>query len=755
MDDSIQWDDAPQEIKWDDAPTQSPLAQLSPQSTAQDIAYVPNAVLNSASKLSQEGFGESLQNFAESTFAQLKAGAQGLGSGLLDVGLNPGHLADLGGVADRAAEVAKASLKGSEKDILQPETPGGKEAQAILGLPAEWGAKTGEKTLDVTGSPLLATAADILTQNAPFMLAGVKGGVGKLRGAPVDIGLEALRKAAEPIAEPAALAPEKPVEAPVEKPHYTGEQVAAGEHLPEPEPTPAAQRAQRLTELDAQRGDLTPEQVQEHSDLQYQDRRQGKVGNNGAPMEGVGNAVALAENHDVEHALQVHTDIDNFKALNDTAGHPAGDVLIQHVGETLAREFPPDENGKPSVYHHGGDEFTIIPKPDETLAEVKKRVEDVREQVKNQPIELTDTKGETSVHPGVDFSVGAGEGHAAASESLASDKAAREASGIRRPRYNRSTDTPRAIEGAADRVAANPERPSPEVNGPRANSDTVRPATVADSGSGVEGVRQVPVGTEVRNAAVNAQREAVDPLPEVSARNAAIDESRQRMGLPPMEPAERKGWDKTREEAATIVKNDPNAAQKIIDDHKKTERPLTDAEQVVLAEHAGGIEKKWAAADEAVNAAKKSGDGIAEMRATADRNYYEAKAHEVHGTLNRGGGTAVARSLQIRNAILGDRYSIGRNMERAEATYGNLTDRLRNEARAHSQEIAKAKQTLEDLQNKQEKARAETPQKAKPRTRMTDEEREHATVQRQVADKLKKIQDLQDRVEKRLKACPI
>ena len=226
----------------------------------------------------------------------------------------------------------------------------------------------------------------------------------------------------------------------------------------------AAANLERLTDLREKRKEgLTPDERDEYTDLLEKDAFQGMVKGNGAPIEGTGNADALNHYHDMDETPQVHIDLDNFKPINDTLGHPAGDTLIQHAGETLAKEFPPDENGVPSVFHHGGDEFTIVPKEGETLADVQQRAETVREQIKNTPIELTDTTGQTSVHPGVDFSLGAGETHADASASLTRDKAAREASGIRRPRYNRSTDTPGAPEGAADRVAAGAERPPEQV----------------------------------------------------------------------------------------------------------------------------------------------------------------------------------------------------------------------------------------------------------------------------------------------------
>src|SRR3546814_14670091 len=49
-------------------------------------------------------------------------------------------------------------------------------------------------------------------------------------------------------------------------------------------------------------------------------------------------------------------DLDNFKAINDTDGHPAGDAILRAVGKALKR------NTRESDYvaRVGGDEFAVI-----------------------------------------------------------------------------------------------------------------------------------------------------------------------------------------------------------------------------------------------------------------------------------------------------------------------------------------------------------------------------------------------------------
>jgi diguanylate cyclase len=49
-------------------------------------------------------------------------------------------------------------------------------------------------------------------------------------------------------------------------------------------------------------------------------------------------------------------DIDHFRRINDTHGHPAGDRILRHVAETLARVAQAQSH----VARHGGEEFAVV-----------------------------------------------------------------------------------------------------------------------------------------------------------------------------------------------------------------------------------------------------------------------------------------------------------------------------------------------------------------------------------------------------------
>jgi len=63
-------------------------------------------------------------------------------------------------------------------------------------------------------------------------------------------------------------------------------------------------------------------------------------------------------------------DLDNLKVVNDTFGHPAGDLLLTSVGKRLAKAAAPG-----AVFRIGGDEFAVIVTEPAALFELDRTVE--------------------------------------------------------------------------------------------------------------------------------------------------------------------------------------------------------------------------------------------------------------------------------------------------------------------------------------------------------------------------------------------
>jgi len=69
-------------------------------------------------------------------------------------------------------------------------------------------------------------------------------------------------------------------------------------------------------------------------------------------------------------------DIDHFKRINDTHGHPAGDRVLKFVAETLNRI----SNARCHVARHGGEEFAVLFRG-KSIAEAWQTLDDAREEI--------------------------------------------------------------------------------------------------------------------------------------------------------------------------------------------------------------------------------------------------------------------------------------------------------------------------------------------------------------------------------------
>lgn len=66
-------------------------------------------------------------------------------------------------------------------------------------------------------------------------------------------------------------------------------------------------------------------------------------------------AIAMAQRRETQAAI-FFVDLDNFKHINDTLGHAAGDAVLQLVAQRLASAVRDSD----AVSRHGGDEFLVL-----------------------------------------------------------------------------------------------------------------------------------------------------------------------------------------------------------------------------------------------------------------------------------------------------------------------------------------------------------------------------------------------------------
>lgn len=105
------------------------------------------------------------------------------------------------------------------------------------------------------------------------------------------------------------------------------------------------------------------------------------------PLTGLFNRRYLVNSLDRElHRAQRHgtalglvmLDLDHFKGFNDSHGHAAGDLLLQHVGELLRTAVRQSD----IVCRYGGEEFVLI-MPESPCEDTCRRVDEMRVQLRN------------------------------------------------------------------------------------------------------------------------------------------------------------------------------------------------------------------------------------------------------------------------------------------------------------------------------------------------------------------------------------
>ena len=82
----------------------------------------------------------------------------------------------------------------------------------------------------------------------------------------------------------------------------------------------------------------------------------------------------------------IMVDVDHFKRVNDTYGHPAGDAVLRILGQLLAENV----KGRDIPVRYGGEEFAII-LPDTALSGAKTLANEIRRQLERKKLSLRDT----------------------------------------------------------------------------------------------------------------------------------------------------------------------------------------------------------------------------------------------------------------------------------------------------------------------------------------------------------------------------
>ena len=115
------------------------------------------------------------------------------------------------------------------------------------------------------------------------------------------------------------------------------------------------------------------------------------LANNRAFREQIDREAARALRFGLDLSLLI-LDLDNFKAVNDTYGHPQGDAVLRMIGAILREE----SRGIDQPARYGGEEFVVaLPETDrEGALELAERI---RERIEANEVELVDGDGSMTV----------------------------------------------------------------------------------------------------------------------------------------------------------------------------------------------------------------------------------------------------------------------------------------------------------------------------------------------------------------------
>ncbi|GGG94352.1 GGDEF domain-containing protein [Silvibacterium dinghuense] len=122
--------------------------------------------------------------------------------------------------------------------------------------------------------------------------------------------------------------------------------------------------------------------VKAHEEMEYKATHDSLTGlNNRAAILDFAHKSLQRGAHQAKPTLLVLCDVDHFKHLNDTYGHPAGDAVLEEVARRLGTAV----RGGDAVGRYGGEEFLIVI-PGCDRAAVERRCEDIRKAVACVPV---------------------------------------------------------------------------------------------------------------------------------------------------------------------------------------------------------------------------------------------------------------------------------------------------------------------------------------------------------------------------------
>jgi diguanylate cyclase (GGDEF)-like protein len=146
--------------------------------------------------------------------------------------------------------------------------------------------------------------------------------------------------------------------APVERPVDLAKRVADIFGVPEHQLTPQVRTAFTvlISEVDSLRLDVEQLKLSlAEAEASADHDALAPIYNRRAFVRETSRVLAAVKRHEIEASL-IYFDLNNFKAINDSHGHPAGDAVIRSIGELFIRQTRETD----IVGRIGGDEFAVL-----------------------------------------------------------------------------------------------------------------------------------------------------------------------------------------------------------------------------------------------------------------------------------------------------------------------------------------------------------------------------------------------------------